>query len=254
MYNENRRESYKEIMTLYDKAGRLKYTVRMGRVLSHVNDPLPEEEVRKLPEMVAAHAYMLAVLTVGVMTHFPWTYEHQMDRFILSLVLTLLHDTAEGEFGDEPDNGNPKHDAAKVDEEKFMQEFFSNLPYWMGQNTTELFHEFERPATTEDAVALMLKLLDKLEAIWGLLNDEREGIVGDLYLWEEDPSPRDLVRAEYLGTSNPIDIWSYGLRRLMHDCQVPSQMQELILDLLEVKFVDVRGEKPNCLTYELTVA
>lgn len=255
---------------LYQRAAKITATRRSGYDIDHVRQSVSDEDFKRRSESVAEHSYKFALLWVLALIYFQnilvpncnmMCYVNMfglidlLKKEITSILLALLHDVPEGDergSGDVPDTGSQEHDEAKVLEDQIINELFELLPLSTGYALKEDYQAFEDYMPVNGGpLILACKLFDKLEALFSLLFDEKRGMTGWIDGAEGVDNERDFMRAKYLGTDNPTDVWTFGLRKLMAAKQVPADLQRLLLDLLETAFVDTRGEVPYCLTADL---
>ncbi|MBR0480580.1 HD domain-containing protein [Candidatus Saccharibacteria bacterium] len=253
---------YKRLWWFYFEATKSRFVPRTGRTHHLVNDDFNTEQMLHKPEDVAEHQNTTSILFwAAIVTTFPELFDPE--RAFFTMFLAAIHDLPEGMTGkDCADNGLPEHDAGKEEEKMQMNSALSLLPEYAGNTLYEYYLDFENPTQSRDEMIVALKMVDKLDAILGLLADEKRGISGSISPLSLTASARDLKRAEYLGTSAVPDNWMFGLRKLLAQTHLRTEVANVILGIAWVAFMDVRntterktaldGDVPYCLTADLS--
>ena len=239
---------YKRIWWFYYHASKTRFIKRTGRIRHLVNEDFSEKQMLLKPEDVAEHQNTTSILWAAIITMFPTLFN--MERAFFTTFLAAIHDVPEGMTGvDCADDGNPSHDAGKANERIQMEKAADLLSETAHQEIMAMYDEFEKPTESKDEMIVALKMVDKLDAILGLLADEKRGIFGAVSTLSITPSERDLKRAEYLGTSAVPDNWMFGLRKLLEQTCLKPEVKKVILGVAWAAFMDVRmGDVPYCLT------
>lgn len=248
---------------------------RSGYDIDNVREPISDYLFRERSESVSEHSHKFAHLWGTVLANFPKVVfdPERFDEYLvtrlevealssISLFFTLIHDSPEGDErgpGDVPDNGCSEHDGAKLFERIAMSELLSLYPDEFSNGLMEFYELFEAYGLDENnecngmmaEVAQLCKLCDKLEAIYSLLRDETRHLKGYIGRTEKYDNAIDFARAKYLGTSNPTDVWAFGLRKLMKQYKVLPRFEDLIIKLMLAAFADVRHEIPYCMNAAL---
>lgn len=262
-------ERYRRVWKIYFENTKGRFVKRIGRVYNHVGDDFTDEQMLAKPEDVSNHQHTAGVLYATMVECFPELFDSE--RTFEMLRLLLIHDVGEGIVGsDAAANGTKKYEEAKAREAIAVGAYIELYPKKLRPKLQENFREFECPAESEDEMVVMAKMTDKLDAVLGLLADERRGVEGSVSVMSIDVTDRDLDRAEFLGTSGVPDGWMLDLRKQLAVAKMREELKNLILGVAWVAFIetrslnkhyrmererkhnpDIRSDVPYCLTADI---
>ncbi len=234
---------YKRIWWFYLESTKTRFVPRVGRVHNFANDDFSSEQMLRKPEDVSEHQNTTTILWNTIITMFPDLFD--LSQAFYTSFLASIHDLSEGISGrDCADNGSIEHEMSRSEERIQMDSALSLLSKDAYETLSRLYLEFENPTESENEMVVTLKMVDKLDAILGLLADEKRGIVGTISIFSIEVSERDLRRADYLGTRLVPDNWMLGLRKLLKKTCLRPVVQDIILGVAWVAFMDLY-EDPN---------
>ena len=212
-----------------------------------LHDPFPYSAK---PETVGEHMGRAAFLLGQVLMNYPDLVDPK--DWFLHLMFVLCHDVGEYKNGDILDDGSRDDDeeiqGLRAEEMEIMDEFFCNFPERYGLFMVEMLPKFEEYAA--DDAALLDKMVEKLDAILFQLFLYSKGVAGDIRRKRPCPSGRDLRFAKIIGSTRPIDVWTFHFR--VATKHAPEEYKKPLRKILEVAFKETYGYLPSCMTIDVS--